>query len=63
MANRLLLRGGHVLTMDPALGDLPKGDVLIDGDAIATVAPQIDADAEVLDASGKIGRASCRERV
>jgi 5-methylthioadenosine/S-adenosylhomocysteine deaminase len=54
MANRLLLRGGHVLTMDPALGDLPKGDVLIDGDAIATVAPQIDADAEVLDASGKI---------
>jgi cytosine/adenosine deaminase-related metal-dependent hydrolase len=54
MANRLLLRGGHVLTMDPALGDLPKGDVLIDGDAIATVAPQVDADAEVLDASGKI---------
>jgi len=54
MANRLLLRGGHVLTMDPALGDLPKGDVLIDGDAIATVAPQVDADAEVLDVSGKI---------
>jgi 5-methylthioadenosine/S-adenosylhomocysteine deaminase len=54
MANRLLLRGGHVLTMDPALGDLPKGDVLIEGDAIATVAPQVDADAEVVDASGKI---------
>jgi 5-methylthioadenosine/S-adenosylhomocysteine deaminase len=54
MANRLLLRGGHVLTMDPALGDLPKGDVLIEGDTIATVAPQVDADAEVVDASGKI---------
>jgi 5-methylthioadenosine/S-adenosylhomocysteine deaminase len=54
MANRLLLRGGHVLTMDPDLGDLPKGDVLIEGDAIATVAPQVDADAEVVDASGKI---------
>jgi 5-methylthioadenosine/S-adenosylhomocysteine deaminase len=54
MANRLLLRGGHVLTMDPALGDLPQGDVLVEGDAIATVAPRVDADAEVLDASGKI---------
>ena len=54
MADRLLLRGGTVLTIDPDLGDLPKGDVLIEGDRIAQVAPQIDADAEVVDASGKI---------
>ena len=54
MADRLLLRGGTVLTVDPDLGDLPKGDVLIEGDTIAQVAPQIDADAEVVDASGKI---------
>jgi 5-methylthioadenosine/S-adenosylhomocysteine deaminase len=54
MGDRLLLRGGHVLTVDPELGDLPKGDVLIDGDRIAEVAPQVDADAEVVDASGKI---------
>jgi 5-methylthioadenosine/S-adenosylhomocysteine deaminase len=54
MGDRLLLRGGHVLTVDPELGDLPKGDVLIDGDRIAQVAPQVDADAEVIDASGKI---------
>jgi cytosine/adenosine deaminase-related metal-dependent hydrolase len=54
MGDRLLLRGGHVLTMDPQLGDLPSGDVLIDGDRIAEVAPRVDADAEVVDTSGKI---------
>src|SRR5215204_6600356 len=54
MADRLLLRGGTVLTMDPDLGDLPKGDVLIEGDTIAQVAPQIDADAEIIDATGRI---------
>jgi 5-methylthioadenosine/S-adenosylhomocysteine deaminase len=54
MANRLLLRGGYVLTVDPELGDLPKGDVLIDGDTIAAVAPQVDADAEVIDVEGSV---------
>jgi 5-methylthioadenosine/S-adenosylhomocysteine deaminase len=34
---RLLLRGGHVLTMDPELGDVFAGDVLIEGDRIAAV--------------------------
>jgi 5-methylthioadenosine/S-adenosylhomocysteine deaminase len=54
MADRLLLRGGTVLTVDRDLGDLPTGDVLIEGDTIAQVAPRIDADAEVVDASGFI---------
>ena len=54
MPDRLLLRGGTVLTVDPDLGDLPEGDVLIEGDRIAQVAPRIDADAEVIDASGRI---------
>lgn len=52
--SKLLLRGGHVLTMDPTIGDLPNGDVLIDGDRIAAVEPGIEADAEVIDVSGQI---------
>ena len=54
MGDRLLLRGGHVVSMDPEVGDLSSGDVLIDGDTIATVAPHVDADAEVVDVSGQI---------
>ncbi|HEU0213867.1 MAG TPA: amidohydrolase family protein [Jiangellaceae bacterium] len=54
MTNRMLLRGGHVLSMDPEVGDLPQGDVLIEGDKIAAVGPALDADAEVVDVNGKI---------
>lgn len=38
-----LIRGGHVLTMDPALGELPCGDVLVRGGAIAAVGPRLSA--------------------
>jgi 5-methylthioadenosine/S-adenosylhomocysteine deaminase len=54
MTNRLLISGGHVLTMDPTIGDLSTGDVLIEDDRIAAVEARVDADAEVLDATGKI---------
>ena len=54
MTNRLLLRGGHVITMDPQIGDLIKGDVLIEDDEIVGIEPQIDADAEVVDATGDV---------
>jgi 5-methylthioadenosine/S-adenosylhomocysteine deaminase len=54
MTRRTLLRGGHVLTMDPQLGDLPTGDVLIEDDTIVGVEPSIDADAEVIDVAGRI---------
>ena len=54
MADRIVLRGGYVITVDPELGDIPGGDVLIEGDTIAEVAPKIDADAEVIDVSGNI---------
>jgi 5-methylthioadenosine/S-adenosylhomocysteine deaminase len=54
MADRLLLRGGSVVSMDPQIGDLPRGDVLVEGDTIAGVAPSIEADAEVVDVSGHI---------
>ncbi|HKE98472.1 MAG TPA: amidohydrolase family protein [Actinomycetes bacterium] len=53
MGDRLLLRGGYVVTMDPELGEL-QGDVLIEGDTIATVAPGVAADAEVIDVDGDI---------
>jgi len=52
---RLLLRGGHVLTMDPALGDVFGGDVLIEDGRIAAVGRSCDAgDAEVIDAADRI---------
>jgi 5-methylthioadenosine/S-adenosylhomocysteine deaminase len=54
MTDRMLLRGGHVLTQDAELGDLPGADVLIEDDRIAAVQPRIDADAEVVDAAGFI---------
>ena len=54
MSDRMLIRGGHVLSMDPAVGDLPEGDVLIEGDSIVEVGTQISADAEVVDAAGFI---------
>ncbi len=53
MSERLLLRGGHVLSMDPRIGDIYGGDVLIEDDRIAEVAPSIEAgDAQVVDAAG-----------
>jgi 5-methylthioadenosine/S-adenosylhomocysteine deaminase len=54
MTKRILLRGGQVLTMDSTIGDLDKGDILIEDDKIVAVQPSIDADAEVVDATGRI---------
>jgi len=54
MTDRTLLRAGHVISMDPAIGDLPKGDVLIENGKIAAVDREISADAEVLDMTGRI---------
>src|SRR6266545_1370694 len=53
--NRVLLRGGHILSMDPQIGDLYGGDILVEGDKIAAVGPSVDAgDAEVIDSTGCI---------
>ncbi|TXS54644.1 amidohydrolase [Streptomyces sp. uw30] len=54
MSNRILLRGGHVLSMDPDVGDLPQGDVLIEDGKIVAVQREISADAEALDMTGRI---------
>jgi cytosine/adenosine deaminase-related metal-dependent hydrolase len=51
---KILLKGGTVLSVDPQVGDLPTGDVLIDGETIAGVEASIDADAEVVDCTGRI---------
>lgn len=54
MSNRTLIRGGTVLSMDPEIGDLPRGDVLVEDGAIAAVQPDLPVDAEVIDAEGFI---------
>ncbi|PXY28420.1 amidohydrolase family protein [Prauserella muralis] len=54
-SHRTLVRNGHVLTMDPDLGDFPTGDVLIEDGVITAVGPSLPvADAEVLDATGHL---------
>src|SRR5262244_1657458 len=51
---RVLLKGGVVLTMDPRLGDFEKADVLIEGSKIAAVGPNLPAEAPIIDASNMI---------
>jgi len=51
---RVLLKGGVVLTMDPKLGDFERADVLIEGAKIAAVGPNLQATATVVDASNTI---------
>jgi 5-methylthioadenosine/S-adenosylhomocysteine deaminase len=50
-----VVRGGTVISLDPATGDLARGDVLVEDGRISAVAEQIDAPgAEVLDATGML---------
>lgn len=52
---RYVIRGGAVLSMDPAVGDFAEADVLVDGKTIAAVGRNISADnAHVIDARGMI---------
>src|SRR5215510_11110552 len=52
----LLLRGGTVVSMDPKIGDFVKGDVLIQGKKIVSVAAELKAppQAQVIDATNTI---------
>jgi cytosine/adenosine deaminase-related metal-dependent hydrolase len=52
----LLVRGGHVITMDPGVGDIPGGGVLVSGGVIAAVGTGLAAPAGAgeLDATGMI---------
>src|SRR3989454_7068139 len=52
---RLLIKGGTIVSMDPKVGDMVKGDVLIEGKRIAAAAPHLDAGgAQVIEASNMI---------
>ena len=52
---RVLLKGGTILSMDPAVGDFLKGDVLIDGSRISAIDKSISSrGATVIDATGTI---------
>ena len=51
---RYVIRGGSVMSMDPAVGDFVKADVLVDGKKIKEVRPNIHTSAEEIDARGKI---------
>jgi cytosine/adenosine deaminase-related metal-dependent hydrolase len=42
MAKELLIKGGHVVTVDPDLGDLPAGDVLVADGLIVAVGPDLE---------------------
>jgi 5-methylthioadenosine/S-adenosylhomocysteine deaminase len=54
-ADDLVFRSGHVVTMDPELGDIPDGDVLVAGGRIAAVGTGLDAPgAGEIDARGMI---------
>jgi cytosine/adenosine deaminase-related metal-dependent hydrolase len=53
MTERILIRGGFVLSQDPEIGEIPGGDVLIEGDKIVQVGRGLSADgAQVIDAAG-----------
>ncbi len=55
MADRMVIRDAIVLTQDPALGELPRADILVEGDTIAAVGADLgSADAQVIDATGDI---------
>ena len=52
---RYVIRGGHVMSMDPAVGDFVEADVLVEGKKIVAVGPNLRVSgAAVIDARGRI---------
>ena len=55
MTDRMLIKGGYVLTQDPSLGELVGADVLVEGDRIVAVGHGLSADgARTIDATDDI---------
>ena len=54
-SQRLVIRNGFVVSMDPDVGDIPNGDVLVEDGVIVEAGRGLDvSDAEVIDATGMI---------
>ncbi len=51
---RYVIRGGHVMSMDPKVGDFVEADVLVEGKKILAVGPNLHAHGAVIDARGRI---------
>jgi len=52
---RYIIRGGAVMSMDPAVGDFAQADVLVEGKTIMQVGPNLSATgAQTIDATGRI---------
>jgi 5-methylthioadenosine/S-adenosylhomocysteine deaminase len=52
---RYVIRGGSVMSMDPAVGDFQRADVLVEGKKIVAVGPNLKTgDASVIDARGRV---------
>ena len=53
--NKILVKSGNIVSMDPAIGDLAGADILVEDDRIAAVAKNIEVEgADVIDASRMI---------
>jgi 5-methylthioadenosine/S-adenosylhomocysteine deaminase len=54
-AQRLLIRNGFVVSMDPDIGEIPNGDVLVEDGVIVEIGPGLEVSgAEEVDATGMI---------
>lgn len=51
---RYVIKGGHVMSMDPGVGDFVEADVLVEGKKILAVGPHLPAFGTPIDARGKI---------
>ncbi len=52
--DRLLLKGGIIISMDPAVGNFANGDILIEGKKILAVGRNLHANAKVIDCTDMI---------
>lgn len=51
---RYVIKGGHVMSMDPNVGDFVEADVLVEGRKILAVGPHLPAFGTPIDARGRI---------